>query len=208
MAIAPSGCRSEDESRPDHLAFQRDYAQRLLSDVLDWYRSAETKAQVILSLDGVLIGAFVGLTLTKSSDVSAVVHAFGNETWVLFAAAAISLLLSVAAAVACLVSRTYTDRGLKRFYHDLNIDPGDPKTYRAETLWFFQQIAGLDREAFKRALTTVDPEGELRTLGSQIHILSANVTHKHAWVNRAFFFSGLALVSLLVFGTDYLARVN
>ena len=43
-----------------------EYTRRLYEEVLAWYNVAETKAQVILALDGILLGTFAGLTLTSA----------------------------------------------------------------------------------------------------------------------------------------------
>jgi nicotinamide riboside transporter PnuC len=79
---------------------------------------------VILTLDGILLSAFAGLTLTKRIDVLAVVDVFGVETWVLLAAGAASLLVSIVSAVAYLASRTYAHRQLRRFLRRARSAPG------------------------------------------------------------------------------------
>jgi hypothetical protein len=189
------------------LVLPLEYAHELYADVLAWYHSAESKAQVILTLDGIFLAAITGLTLTKRVDFEAVLDTFTLDTWLLLAVTTAALLASIVSAVICLGSRTYTSWGLRRFYRDLGVDPTDESTYVPEVLWFFQHIEGLDREQFKHALRRLDADGELRVYGSQIHILSGNVRHKHAWVNRAFAFAGLTLVMLIALMTDYALRV-
>lgn len=185
-----------------------DYARRLYADVLAWYRSAESKAQVILTLDGIFLGAVTGLTLGKREDVAEILHSFGFETSALLVAAGATLGFSIVSAVMCLFSRTYTDDGLRDFYRETGLDPRNASTYAPEAMWFFQHIAGLEREQFQAALASIDADQELRALGSQIHILSSNVTKKHEWVNRAFLSAGLTLIMLLALIADYAVRVS
>src|SRR5262245_7868734 len=120
------------------LALQLSYAHELYADVLAWYHSAESKAQVILTLDGILLAAITGLTLTKRVDVETVLDTFTLETWLLLAVTTVALLSSIVSAVVCLGSRTYTRWGLQRFYRDLGVDPGNESTYVPEVMWFFQ----------------------------------------------------------------------
>jgi pycsar effector protein len=185
-----------------------DYARRLYADTLGWYRSAETKAQVILTFDGILLAAFTGLTLTKRVDVLAVFEVFGHETWGFLIAGGASLVVSIGSAVACLASRTYKRGDVRHLYRELRLDPADAATYKPEALWFFQHIEGLDRRHFESAIAAVDEHDEIRILASQVHVLSGNVRKKHAWVNRAFLFAGLTLVLLLVTAADYVIRAT
>jgi hypothetical protein len=180
-----------------------EYARRLHSDVLAWYRSAETKAQVILTLDGILVGVFAGLTLSKPEDVSTALDVFQPETWILLSAGGASLTIAIGSAVACLVSRTYTRGGLRRFYDDISLDHADLGTYKPEALWFFQHIQGLDKAHFMNAIAVFTPQDEIQALASQIYVVSDNVRKKHIWVNSAFFFTGLSLVLLLALAVDY-----
>jgi hypothetical protein len=45
----------------DEIDDKLNYAQSLYTNVLDWYRSAESKAQVLLAIDGTFLAFLTGL---------------------------------------------------------------------------------------------------------------------------------------------------
>src|SRR4051812_9109866 len=82
-----------------------EYARRLYDRIIAWYESAERKAQLILTLDGVFLSFLTASVLTKPGDLHLIVDRFGAETWALFGLMCVALFLSIASAVGCLVSR-------------------------------------------------------------------------------------------------------
>jgi hypothetical protein len=83
-----------------------EYARRLYANVLDWYKLADTKAQLLLTIDGAFITIIAGAIFGNPEATSDRARQFGPETWVLLAVSALALLASVACAALCLWSRT------------------------------------------------------------------------------------------------------
>jgi len=111
-----------------------EYSRRLYGNVLDWYESADRKAQLVLTLDGVFV-TFASTSLaSKASELSRTVSTFGPETWVLLGAALVSLVLSLLSCLLCLMSRHTTDDTsyARLLFQDLKASPTPPKSDLAE----------------------------------------------------------------------------
>jgi hypothetical protein len=120
----------------------------------------------------------------------------------------VALVLSIASAVACLVSRLYSREALQRHYRELRVNPDDPSTYRPETLWFFQHVAGLNPRALRTRLRQLPSSSfEVEALATGVVPLARNVVAKHRLVNLGFLFAGLVLVLFLATGVSYAIRV-
>src|SRR5215210_7004418 len=92
----------------DHLAeaASLEYAHRLYANVLSWYQSADTKAQVLLALDGVFLGLLAQGFVTEPERLRVALKVMGPATWTCLAAMTACLIGSIACAVLCLVPRT------------------------------------------------------------------------------------------------------
>jgi hypothetical protein len=183
-----------------------DYARQLYGDVLGWYRSAENKAQIVLTLDGLIVSFLTSSLITNVGDVRAATQEFGLETWALLAVMSTLFLLSVMSAVQCLRSRTYSEEELSKLFAREGVDPQTRETYRPEVMWFFQMLGQLNRDLLEARLLEIETDFEVRARVSQIYYLSRNVTEKHRWVNRAFVFTGSSLSALLLAAVSYVAR--
>src|SRR5262245_8268187 len=81
------------------------YARLLNANVLEWYKAAEIKAQVILTLNGLFLGITTGALFAKRSDLSDVIRAFPQPGWTLFLAMCACIAASLVSAVAALSSQ-------------------------------------------------------------------------------------------------------
>ena len=183
------------------------YLRRAHEAAADWYRSADAKAQIALTLDGIFVSFITGSLVTRRSDAAEIVEAFGPETWVALAGMVLAIAASLLSAVACLWSRTMSDAELRAAYTEHGVDPGRAATYRPETTLFFQHLAGLDRDELARFAPSIDEGFERTALSSQIVLLSRNVVKKHRWVNRAFALTAAGLACFLAVGASYVVRV-
>jgi hypothetical protein len=77
-----------------------DYLKRLYDDVLGWYRSADTKAQLLLTLNGVLITVATAVAFAKPEDVAARKAMISGRAWLPLIAATACVIGSVICAVA------------------------------------------------------------------------------------------------------------
>ena len=183
----------------DPAAVPRDYTRRLYANVLEWYRSAEAKAQIILSLDGVFVAFLTGTLFASPEALRSLAGAFTPASWVLLAAMCASLIGSIGCAVAALWSRTSAGGSVVRTQPTTDGDALVP--------WFFEHIRFTRHAEFTEQLGSVDMEGEVATLAQQIHVLSGTVSRKHAWVNRGFLLAGLSFALFLAAGISYVVGV-
>lgn len=171
-----------------------DYARRLHKDVNDWYTSADNKAQILLTLNGVLLGFLGSAAFWGADELQLAVAKIGYETFAFFIAFLISLGVSIVSALMCLKSR---------LRHDGQEDlPPVP-----ENLWFFQRLPRIAPREFVEKLRSVTPETEIEILSSQIQILSFNVINKHVWFNRGFKFFVVGLLCFLMVVASYIVRL-
>jgi hypothetical protein len=55
------------------------YSRRLYSNVVDWYKNAETKAQILLSLDGIFVSVLVGSLLRDPATMNPILNQSGTR---------------------------------------------------------------------------------------------------------------------------------
>jgi Family of unknown function (DUF5706) len=153
-----------------------EYSRRLYANVLGWYESAERKAQLILTIDGLVLSV-VTASLALTGDADRSFDDVGPVTWVLLALMFASFLGSLYSVVLCLVSRTAAG-----------------EREEAGAMWFFGMVARWEPERFRAAVRerAADDGFETDELLGQVAVLSRNVSRKHAWVNRAFVATALA----------------
>lgn len=185
------------------------YVRRLFDNILDWYKNADTKAQILLTLAGVFISFLASTVFAKKKDIQSILDLFEIETWILLFFMVAFLIAAIVSALQCLRSRLADPEDIEK--HLLNIvnDSEGKDRQWPETMWFFGMIAQLkDRRRFQSRLHEFTEEDELRALSSQIFIVSRNVLNKHRWVNRGFLFISLTLLAFLASGVSYVARVK
>jgi hypothetical protein len=186
-----------------------EYARRLYANVLDWYKLADTKAQLLLTVDGVFVTVLAGAVLGDPEETSDRVQRFGPETWALLGAAALALLLSVACAALCLWSRSGLGGSAIRrlMQRELGVDPGRRASYSPEVAWWFGMIAALEPGHIAAMIKDADERFERDALVAQIVVLSRNVLRKHTWVNRGWALAAAGAGSVVVLTATYLVRL-
>jgi hypothetical protein len=124
---------SEDRDLPRSEAPREDlgvsYARRVFSDVLHWYRSADTKAQVLLTIDGIFLSFLTGAIFSKPEDLAAMTQRFAWPTWVLLTLMCLTLNASIVSAIMCLWSRVHSGAAVRALFTDLRVLPEDASTY-------------------------------------------------------------------------------
>jgi hypothetical protein len=173
-----------------------EYARRLYEDVLGWYHSADTKAQVLLGLDGAFLALLAAAAFQTSDDLGRLIARFSPWTWRLLALMSASLVISMGSAVWCLWSRIYFGSSLDDWIRSAKAPPRTPSEYPADVMWFFQHLAALDSAKFRETLANVDHRFELNAMAAQLEKLSVNVRKKHIAVDLGF---ASAVATLLLF---------
>ena len=185
------------------------YSNLVLANTVDWYRNADSKAQIILSLDGALVAFLTSSLFKKAEDLAPITAHFTAFTWVLLAAMCTCLAASIVSALLCLWSRVFL--GIKRDsvlgQERQRIAEGE-KLYSPNVMFFFKTICWLDHDRFQAQLEQVDEEFHIRAVGSQAYLLSKRVYRKHVLVNAGFVLAGASLILFLASGVSYLAHIR
>jgi len=183
-----------------------EYVRRLYDDVRGWYQNADTKAQVVLTIDGAFLAFLTGAIFVKPADLKLIVGAFSWWTWLFLTLMAWCLLASVMSAIHCLWSRIYSQKKLQEFIDSAQSTSGKSVQYSPKTLWFFQMVANLEEDRFRATLEAVDSAFEISAMASQIQILSGNVRTKHRAVNVGFVLAATTLIFFFFAGLSYMMR--
>jgi hypothetical protein len=167
-----------------------------------WYTAAETKAQLLLAVNGLFVTVLFGILFGNSGDRHLGAARFGSGTWVLLSVSAVALVIAIICAALCLWSL----HGRARAEFDgLRVDPEEPASYQPEVLWYFGHLAHLKRGAVKERLRSVDRRVEIETLSYHVVDLAHKVLRKHRWVNAGWAFTALALIALVAAGASFIA---
>jgi len=182
------------------------YLRSVYADVFEWYKIADVKSQLVLTLDGALITVATGLVLASPGQLAAQEKRFGWETWMFLAISSLALTMSVVCAVKCLYSRL--DNAGQRTLRRHKVDPENEATYVPAIAYWFGAIAKLNRQTAVNYLKTAPrmSEFEIEALANEIVAFSHNVLDKHRWANRAWLLTSVSLIALFAMAASYLVR--
>src|SRR5690349_193365 len=82
-------------------AARTEFARRVYDRAMDWYKVAESKAQLILTVNGVFISIGFGIVSAKPDDVSVPARDLGPVTWAFLAVSVAALASAISAAAGC-----------------------------------------------------------------------------------------------------------
>lgn len=177
-----------------------DFSRRLYERTIDWYKNADSKAQIILTLNGALIAFLTSNIFKNPDDIFKLINKFGGLTWLFLLLMCVCLVGSILSAFLCLRSRLGSSAEIERLKNSAEYSPNE--------MLFFGTITHLDRDKFQAQLKDIGEDSEIEGLAAQIYLLSKNVSAKHIWVNRGFAFVGGALIFFLLGGISYLTDVR
>jgi Pycsar effector protein len=193
-----SGARSVTDDPPPANV---EYLRLMYASTRDWYTAAETKAQLLLAVNGVFVTLLFGFLFGNADGVHAGSRAFGLDT-LIFASVSVLALL---AAVSCAVLSLWSLHGRAgRDFARLGVEPAAPDSYRPEVLWYFGYLARLPPDAAEAQLRAADRKTETEALIYHVIDLSRKVLRKHRWVNAGWALTALALFALAATGTSFL----
>lgn len=171
-----------------------DYTRRLHENVNSWYTSADNKAQILLTLNGVFWGFLTSTLFMEPCRLQKIASYFGFETFVYLGLMTFSIGASMFGALMCLRSR------LPKISKAVEPSPG--------TMWFFGYIRCLKRKTLSEALSSVDDDYEREALAADLGKLSSNVWAKHKWVNRGFVWLVTSLFCFMLMSVSYFVRLH
>ncbi|MFJ8494693.1 hypothetical protein ACIRBZ_41110 [Streptomyces sp. NPDC094038] len=173
---------------------------------MDWYKVAESKAQIILTVNGVLVTLTFGTAAGHVSDGRQLAEVAGVETWCFFLVVVGALLGAVACAAACMWSRHGTN--YKGTFAALDVNPENPASYRPEVLWYFGDLAHLKMGPAIALISRADRDFEITTLSYNVVHLARIVLRKHRFVNAGWALTALAIASLVLGGASVFVRAQ
>ncbi|MBW4519036.1 MAG: hypothetical protein KME16_04965 [Scytolyngbya sp. HA4215-MV1] len=187
---------------------QLEYARRLYESVLDWYKSADSKAQVVLAIDTGFLAFLTSTIFSEPDKLRVILAEFNWVTGLSLALMLLSLIVSIGSSIACIWSRIYSTNEVKRIIKKAESQCQNSDIYPSEKIvWFFQFIEGLDQRKFQVTLESIEEQFELKVLAEEIYILSHNVRKKHLAVNIGFGFAAFSLILFVVAAVSYLFSV-
>ena len=81
------------------------FSRGVYASTMDWYKVADSKGQLLLTLNGVYITALSSVTIASSQKLVQIHASLPLATLVLLAGAAVATAISILMAIACLYSR-------------------------------------------------------------------------------------------------------
>lgn len=185
-----------------------DYSRRLLERVIDWYKNADLKAQIILTINGAFLTFLTSSIFKNPEELTKITQRFGASTWVWLILMCVCLVGSIVSALMCLWSRIFlfSKRDGVLVQAKKGIKGGEK--YPPEVMLFFETISWLEHTKFQSELLGMDQEFEIKALGSQSYLLSRRVYIKHRLINLGFLLSGGSLIFFLASGISYLASLS
>ena len=182
-----------------------EHARQLFDNCNDWYRSADAKAQVLLSLDGAFLAFLTSSVFGRPGDAALVVRRFGIDTWIFVSVMCFGMTVSIFSAIRCLWSRAYSKQELKERIARAS---SDKDGYSPEVMWFFQFVHQLDPDTFTKQLLKVDERYAIKVLASQIVELSRTVLAKHSWIHVGFTSAAISLIAFVAAIVSYVVRLR
>lgn len=182
-----------------------DYARRLFERIIDWYKTADSKAQIILTLDGAFLTFLTTSVFKNPDELARIIQRFNFFTWLFLALMCVCLIVSIISALMCLWSRVWLVSKRDAVLVKEKTRLKDAEKYSPNVMLFFKTISWLDHDKFQSQLADVDEKFEIKALASQSYLLAKRVNAKHFLVNLGFLLSGASLIFFLAGGISYLA---
>ena len=165
-----------------------EYTRRLWDKASDWYRNADTKAQITLTLSGTLVGFVSALIL--NTNTRTITNEFSPATWLFFILFGVFIVSALVSSFLALRPRSLTK---------------DQKSTTASiSLWRFDLIQAKTAENFVTGVKNLASSAEIEALAQHVHELASEGIKKHRWTAYGFFFLTLAVLMLGAAAASYL----
>lgn len=183
-----------------------EYVRRAYDRAIDWYKVAESKAQLLLTVNGLLVTVYFAVLTGKAGSADRAARLVGTEARIFAMVSAAAVIGATGCAAGALWSR-HTGN-IKEAFPRLDVEPGDPASYCPEVLWYFGHIARLDADAAARMIGGADRRFEVTALSYNLVNLSHVVLRKHQFVNLGWALTATAIVSLVLAGAALLIQAQ
>ena len=168
------------------------YFRNVYQETLNWYKSAETKAQIVLTSNGAFLGYLFSNTLSKRDFSWSMpdIRVWANLILLLIL---VVLMGSIILSFLSLKSRFKKNDLIEIAEID---NKGQTILYNTDFIFFFDHLRHMKTDIVVKQVRTIDENEEIRILINNSIILSKNVKVKHVCVNYSFL---LFCISLLLF---------
>jgi hypothetical protein len=191
----------------DNSSVSIEYAKFLYEIILEQYKSATTKAQVILAIDGIFIGFIASTVFGKRDDLDRVLASIGYVLWTLLFLMAACIIISIYFSIKNLWSELHTSKEVEKRPKELIEDNTIFGLYRPEQLWFFQDIGKMKHKDLEPILSRVDRRFMVRALSYNSIVLAEHVVRKHNYTNMGLLFTGSGLILFVLATILYLVSI-
>jgi hypothetical protein len=194
---------------PDpELADALDYSRRLYERVIDWYKNADAKAQIILTLDGAFLTFLTTPIFNNPDGLVKITQRFNAYTWLFLSLMCLCLVGSIVSALMCLWSRIFFSAKRDKVLIEEQARVKEAERYSPNVMLFFKTITWLDHDKFQAQSVDIDKEFEIKALASQSYLLSKRVYAKHVLINFGFVLIGAGFIFFLAGGISFLASAR
>ncbi|OJY88688.1 MAG: hypothetical protein BGP13_17440 [Sphingobacteriales bacterium 40-81] len=178
---------------------QLELVEKIYKQTQEWYKSAETKAQIMLTMLSSFIAFSTAIILANPENIAKTLSRFNVYMFLLLAFGGVGMLLGIYNAFMCIKSR------VGKLEPKINKQTG---LYFEEDIYFFGDNANHEADVLTRTILRLTDEKIIKMYAAQTIIVSQNVKQKHKYVNRSFA-SVLATIFLFVcLITLYLLKVK
>jgi hypothetical protein len=191
---APMG--GDAVGRPDAYS-SLEYARGVHSELRAMNSDLYTRAQIVLTIDGVVLAAVGAALAGQPDDLARTVDVFGVTTWTALGVAAAALIASVLSSALALYARHMQGRR----------PVARSDAYEPATMWFFRHVAELDPVRYVEVAERADAAFETRARLAQVTVMAPIMVRRAQWVNRAFASTALAFGFFALTAADYLIRL-
>jgi hypothetical protein len=175
-----------------------EFARNIHSNMLETNRDLYTRAQWILTLDGLVVSLAAGRLLAAPIVLRPAIAEFTPVTWALLTGASLALIWSALGAI--LAIRSSYKTGLHHVASAVKIQP--------EQMWFFRHVAELSPSDYVEAGLRATNISETRARLSQAAAMAPNMLKRARWLNRSTFGAGLGIVLFALAVVDYIVSVQ
>lgn len=160
----------------------------------NWYKSAETKAQLVLTLNGVFIG-FIGKNVFLNEKTTELLQTISFSAQAVVGIMLMCIAASIIFALLCVRTR-FVKLDLQKYaQYD---EKGNVEKYDERFIFFFGFLGQMKSDVLIKQLEKFGPSEEFKILAHNIVIFSKNVAAKHRMVNISFLLFGCSLILFIV----------
>jgi pycsar effector protein len=206
MTVVNDQARADAATPQDPQVKGLDYARRVYEMVIDWYKTAEKKAQLLLTANGAFATILFGIVSSNPSGLQQFGVNSGAETWFFVTVAVTAFCGAVGFASAGLLSRHR--HNIQLDFTRLDVRPEEPKTYKREAVWYFGHIASLQFGPTVDLLRTADPRMEFDSLTYNVVGLSRVVLRKHRLVNIGWMLTAVTVLAMTAAAASLIIRTQ